>query len=253
LGWQAKVHRFPNPADPHHLAAVETSRQRATDLDITLANAIPRRRTDRRHYSSLSVPAADIAVMGARAARGGVMLRRVESLPKLRKIVAQAVWQHATDVDYLTELTTWSGRYASLSGVPARNSPKSDPTAPLPARLFAAPALAQPAETAVEDDAAVVLALGTKDDTPLARLRAGEATSLLLLTATAFGLAACPVTEPLEIPDTRDAVRRDVFGDSGFPQMLLRVGWAPLDADPLPRTPRRPLQDVVEWHAGADV
>jgi hypothetical protein len=246
LGWQAKVHRFPNPGDPHHLAAVEVHRQRPNDLDIALAAAIPRRRTDRRHYSSWPVPAADIAVMGARAARAGVMLRQAESLPKLRHIVAQAVWQHATDHDYLAELTKWSGRYGSLAGVPARSTPKSDPTAPLPARLFAGPALEETADVTPEDDAAVVLALGTKDDSPIARLRAGEATSLVLLTATALGLASCPVTEPLEIPETRNAVQTDVFGDSGFPQMLLRIGWAPVNADPLPRTPRRPLEDVVE-------
>ena len=66
---------------------------------------------------------------------------------------------------------------------------------------------------------------GTKDDSTLARLRAGEATSLVLLSATALGLASCPVTEPLEIVETRDAVQVEVFGISGFPQMLLRVGW----------------------------
>ena len=246
LGWQAKLHRFPNPDEPHHLAAVEVHRQRTNDLDIALAAAIPRRRTDRRHYSSWPVPPADIAVMGARAARAGVMLRQVESMPKLQHIVAQAVWQHVTNHDYLTELTTWSGRYASLAGVPARNTPQSDPTAQLPARLFAGPTLVQPPDIGSEDDAAVVLALGTKDDSPLSRLRAGEATSLVLLSATVLGLASCPVTEPLEIPETRDAVQTDVFGDSGFPQMLLHIGWAPVNADPLPRTPRRPLEDIVE-------
>lgn len=247
LGWQSKVHRFPNPAEPDHLAAVEVYRHPATELDVTLAAAIPRRRTDRRHYSHWPVPTAEIALMGARAARAGVMLRRVESLPHLQQIVAQAVWQHGTDHDYLTELTMWSGRHAALAGVPARNAPQSDPTAPIPARLFAGPALAQPPSTAAEDDNAAVVALGTKDDTPLSRLRAGEATSLVLLTATQRGLSSCPVTEPLEIAETRAAVRDDVFGDSGFPQMLLRVGWAPVDADPLPATPRRPLEDVVDW------
>src|ERR1700739_3062224 len=187
LGWQAKVNRFPNPAEPKPLAAVEVYRHASNEVDITLAAAIPRRRTDRRHYSSWSVPANYIALMGARAARAGVMLRQVEALPRLQHIVAQAVWRHATDHDYLTELTTWSGRYASLAGVPARNVPQSDPTAPLPARLFAGPALAQPCGIDPGDDAAVVLALGTKDDGPLARLRAGEATSLVLLTANALG------------------------------------------------------------------
>ena len=88
---------------------------------------------------------------------------------------------------------------------------------------------------------------GHPPDDRLARLRAGEATSVVLLTATAMGLASCPITEPLEIGETREAIRADVFGDSGYPQMLLRVGWAPINADPLPATPRRDLGDFVEW------
>ena len=46
----------------------------------------------------------------------------------------------------------------------------------------------------------------------------------------------CPVTEPLEIADARAAVRGDVFGGNEFSQMLLRVGWAPINADPLQPT-----------------
>ena len=69
--------------------------------------------------------------MGARAARAGVMLRQVESLPRLQEIVAQAAWGHAGDHDYLAELATWSGRYASLAGVPAHNTPPADLTAPV--------------------------------------------------------------------------------------------------------------------------
>jgi len=251
LGWQAKVHRFPNPADPEHVAAVEVSRYPASDLDIMLAAEIPRRRTDRRHYSPWTVPPAHIALMGARAARAGVMLRQVESLPKLQRIVAQAAWQHGTDPDYLNELAAWSGRHASTVGVPAHSTPRSDSTAVLPGRVFAATALAEPPGVESVDDNAAVLALGTVDDDPLARLRAGEATSLVLLTATALRLASCPITEPLEIDDPRDAIRTDVFGTSGYPQMLLRVGWAPVNAEPLPSTPRRALSDVVEWLDGS--
>lgn len=251
LGWQSKVHRLPNRDEPEHLAAVEVHRRPTSEIDITLAAAIPRRRTDRRRYSSWSVPANYIALLGARAARAGVMLRQIESLPELQQIVAQAVRRHATDFDYVTELTTWSGRYASLAGVPARSTPESDPTAPVPPRLFAGPVLSQPSDTEAVDDNAVVLALGTKDDSTLARLRAGETTSLMLLSATALGLASCPVTEPLEITETRNAVQTEVFGTSGFPQMLLRIGWAPVNAEPLPATPRRPLQDVAQYLDGS--
>ena len=229
---------------------MEVYRRSTGEVDITLAAAIPRRRTDRRHYSSWSVPPNYIALMGARAARAGVMLRQIESLPHLQDIVARAVWRHAIDHDYMAELTTWSGRYGSLAGVPARSTPESDTAAPVPAAVRG-PALAQPPDSESVVDNAVVLALGTKDDSTLARLRAGEATSLVLLSATALGLASCPVTEPLEVSETRDAVQIEVFGISGFPQMLLRIGWAPVNADPLPATPRRPLNDIVEHLDGS--
>lgn len=69
---------------------------------------------------------------------------------------------------------------------------------------------------------------------------------MVLLTATTMGPASCAITEPLEITGTRDAVRSEVFGIDGYPQMLLRVGWAPVNADLLPETPRRRLSGVVE-------
>ena len=34
LGWQPKVQRFPNPVDPHHLAAIELTRRGPAELDI---------------------------------------------------------------------------------------------------------------------------------------------------------------------------------------------------------------------------
>lgn len=245
LGWQSKVHRFPNPAEPNHLAAIELQRCTPTELDISLAAAIPRRRTDRRHYSSWPVPVCDVVLMGARAARAGVMLRRIDEMEKLKRLVAEAAWRHAADAEYLSELTTWSGRYGSTAGVPARSTPASDPSSPIPARTFAGPVLAQPPRINPADDHAVVVALGTAHDDALSRLRAGEAMSLVLLTATALGLASCPITEPLEIAETRALVKADVFGTAGHPQMLLRVGWAPINADPLPSTPRRQLSEVV--------
>jgi nitroreductase len=245
LGWAAKVHRFPNPADAAHLASIELRRQAPADLDIVLAAAIPRRRTDRRIYSQWPVAKGDLALMGARAARAGVTMRRIDDMTTLKQIVADAALRHATDGAYSSELATWSGRYASTAGVPARSTPVPDSTAVIPGRWFAGPALAQPPNLDAVEDNAVVVALGTADDDDLSRLRAGEATSVVLLTATALGLASCPITEPLEIAETREAVRADVLDNDGYPQMLLRVGWAPVNGDPLPATPRRDLTEVV--------
>ncbi|OBA60560.1 NAD(P)H nitroreductase [Mycobacterium sp. 1100029.7] len=248
LGWRAKVTRFPDPADPGHLAAIETVPYTADPLDIALAAAIPRRRTDRRHYSSWTVPVGDIALMAARAARNGVTLCQVEDIERLHKIVSQSIWDHLNH-DYLAELTEWSGRYASTAGVPARNAPTPDPRSKIPGRLFAGPALAMSPGTSAAADNAVVLALGTRSDERMAQMRAGEATSVVLLTATSMGLACCPITEPLEVAETREEVHADIFGGGHYPQMLLRVGWAAINADPLPATPRRGLAESVEWGA----
>ncbi|MGB5111673.1 MAG: nitroreductase family protein [Mycobacterium sp.] len=245
LGWQSRIHRFPNPAQPTHLASIEVLPYAASEVDVALAAAIPRRRTDRRYLSGWPVSHGDVALMGMRAARMGIAMRRVEPSTEVRETLARAVGRHAADPDYLRELTIWSGRHSSTAGVPARNAPESSPNCPVPGRLFASTALAQPPEAVPAEDRGVLLALGTAEDDDLARLRAGEATSLVLLTATSLGMASCPVTEVLEFSDTRDAIRVDAFGGDEFPQMLVRIGWAPINADPLPSTPRRPLSEVV--------
>ena len=228
LGWHAKVQRLPDAAEPEYLAALELYRQPVSPLDVVLASAIPRRRSDWRRYSPWPVSAADMALIAARAGRAGVMTRRVESLPGLRTVVSQAVWRHAAEYDHNGAAATRTDRYASLAEVP--HPPAADSLV---------------SESA--DDNAVVLALGTKDDSPLARLRVGEAMSLALLSATSAGLASCPVAEPLETTEARDAMHALLFEIVGYPQMLLRIGWPPVDADPLPSPPRRPLADVAEW------
>lgn len=247
MGWRADVHRLPDPADLDHLAAIEVHPQTPDPADVTLAAAITQRRTDRRIYSARPVPAGDLAAMATLAARMGVAVRQVDAIEKLHEVVKRAARAHATNPDYLVELTKWSGRYGSRAGVPARNVPEHDCTASIPGRIFAGPGLPQPAGASPAEDNAVILVLGTEADDRLARLRAGEATSALLLTATAMGLATCPITEPLEIPQTRDAIRFDMLGAKEYPQMLLRLGWAPDNAEPLPATPRRKLSRVVEW------
>jgi nitroreductase len=246
LGWRSHVHRFPSQADPDHLAAIEIDGRGTSEQDIALAASIPRRRTDRRWYSSWPVSVGDIALMAARAARAGVALRRIPESGPLKKLVAEAVREHAGDAQYLAELSLPSGRYGLLAGVAARSPTASDPGTTIPARVFPNPVLPQPEGAEAGEDAGVVAVLATATDDPVARLCAGEATGVVLLTATALGLSTCPLTEPLEIHSTREAVRSIVLGDDGYPQLLLRIGWAPINADPLPPTPRRPLEDTVE-------
>jgi hypothetical protein len=48
------------------------------------------------------------------------------------------------------------------------------------------------------------------------------------------------LNQPIEVEELRPRLR-DLLGESGFPQLLLRMGYGP-EVDP---TPRRTLQEVM--------
>ncbi|UKD57469.1 NAD(P)H nitroreductase [Amycolatopsis sp. FU40] len=254
LGWRTEVRRLPNPAEPGHLASIELHRHEPTLDEVALAAAIPRRRTDRRRHSSWRVPRGHLEAIAQAVADEGVVLRVAEDAERyyLATAIEEASLRHRHDPAYRIELAAWSGRHASPDGVPSRNTPLPDETpGALPGRQFPNPELPEAAGAAGEDDETVLLVLSTASDDRMSRLRAGEATSAALLTATRFGLASCPLTEPLELPDVRRTVE-DKVTSGAFPQMVLRVGWAPANADPLPATPRREIDEVLQPLEAAD-
>lgn len=245
LGWRTIVHRIPNPADPAHLAAIEFARVTPTAEDEELARAINRRHTDRRRVSSWETPPGDLATLLAVGTEEGAGILEVTggaSRAVLVSTFARAAEQHRADPEYLSELSIWSGRHAAPEGVPARNAV---PVAEDPlTRKFAAATLSEP-EVGDMTAGGSLLLIHTPTDDRLSRLRAGEAGSAVLLAATVLGLATCPMTEPLELPDTRARVQDDVLDGIAYPQLIIRVGWAAMAAADVPVSPRRPLADVV--------
>ncbi len=85
----------------------------------------------------------------------------------------------------------------------------------------------------------VLAVLGTEDDTPPEWLAAGQALARVLLRARAEGVWASFLNQPIEVPELRPRLR-DAIGQSGFPQLLLRMGYGP-EVRP---TPRRPAEEA---------
>ena len=140
----------------------------------------------------------------------------------------------------------WSGIHCGAAGAPARNTPAAEKQGKFPARVFANPALEQPGGVEARDDAGVVLVLATATDDPIAQLprRGGHRGGPVDRDGTGPGQLPAD-RAPRKLVESRAEVRTKLLGGDGFPQMLLRVGWAALNAEPLPATPRRPLSDVV--------
>ncbi|MCP2170171.1 Acg family FMN-binding oxidoreductase [Goodfellowiella coeruleoviolacea] len=249
LGWGATVHRLPNPNDRDHLASVELSPRQPSHDDITLVSAVPRRRSDRRLYSSWPVSDALLDQLRTHSTEEASLLRAATdpaTRSRLLLALAEARRTQESDDDYCWEVAAWSGRYAGdPDGVPAGAAPADqDGYGGLPLRRFVAPLLTQPPGALTDPDGGTLVVLGTGSDDLRSRLHAGEAASVVLLRATSFGLATCPLSQPLEVPETRAAIR-SLLGGQAFPQLMLRIGWAHLNADPLPATPRRPVGQVI--------
>lgn len=175
------------------------------------------------------------------------MLELVDE-PYARSVLVNAIEEadrlQRADPAYAGELHRWSGRSgASEEGVLAANAADAETYGDLRLRVFDG----TPHRAGIsEDDGAAgeLLLLGTASDDAEARLRAGEATSAVLLAATADGLATCPLSQALEIGSTR-AVVQEINGAGIVPQMVLRIGWPTLAGHPLARTPRRHIDDVI--------
>ncbi|MEU8894775.1 NAD(P)H nitroreductase [Nocardia sp. NPDC048505] len=245
LGWESAVTYLPEPGDPDHLAAVEFTPREPVRADFELSAAVLHRRSDRRRYTSWRVPPGYIRAIAAHASRNGAVVRHVpEGLrAHLARPAREAVDQHAEDPEYQRELARWSGRRGTADGVPAANSPVPHADDEIPVRAFAGPELPDRTQ---HPDAAEWLVLCTAADDRRSRLRAGEAISAALLTATDLGLSSCLQTEPLGVPELRADIRTHVLLDCAYPQAMVRVGWVPTCAAPLPHTPRRPVAEVVE-------
>jgi hypothetical protein len=83
----------------------------------------------------------------------------------------------------------------------------------------------------------------TDDDTPRSWLRAGEALSATLLTATMLRLATSPISDVIEVPSSRGLLR-EMLGGLGYPMIGVRIG-VPADG-PAPPAPRRPADEIIE-------
>ena len=55
-----------------------------------------------------------------------------------------------------------------------------------------------------------------------------------------------PFSQVIEVEATRLSLQHDVLGGLAMPHLLVRLGWQALSRGQLARTPRRPLDDVLD-------
>jgi Nitroreductase family len=248
-----QVRRMPDAEDRGHLATIAVRPGPADAAYAVQFPAIASRRTDRRRLSRRPVPAYHLQALMEQARRTGTLLVPMTDPAMRQRLTAtltDAAQRQELAPGYATELRQWTHRYAGgRDGVPAGNVAVAPIglTKTSPLRRFPGAQLTQPhhAPGHPGDDAAELLVIVTAHDDALDWLHAGEALSAVLLAATGLGMATTPLSQPLEVEETRRALRQDVLRIPEHPQLVVRVGWPAAGAAELPATPRRALQSVL--------
>ena len=189
-GFATAVERLPRPADPDLLAVVRPVDGEPDPVLAGLARAIPRRHTNRRPFTPVTVPDEIVdhltEATAAEAARL-IALRSPDQLGLVAELTQQADRLQSADPGYRDELRQWTSRTpAQGDGVTAGSVPRTTGvrTDAVPLRDFDTRGTGGlPARTGSGTDQTLVL-LATAQDDPVAWLRSGEALERLLLELT---------------------------------------------------------------------
>jgi nitroreductase len=240
-GVDVVVTRMPDPADPDHLARIAAGGRRSVSPDaVRFVQTIEIRHTDRRPVTAEPVTDAELATItdAVNAERTRLYLLPREEIVELAAAASYAQRAESADEAWQAELAYWTG-----AGIPDPAIPAQPTATTVPSRDFGHPGTL-PVGAGHDRAASFAILYGT-EDTRLDWLRAGEALSRAWLVATELGLSVVPMSAAVEIPYTRQSLRRLLSG-VGEPYLVLRLGRPDPDHPGAPHPPRLPADQVIE-------
>ena len=246
-GWQADISRFPNPANPNHLATFEfTPMAYVSERDQLRAQAICTRHTDRLPFSAVTDWGSFEPIVASAGNRSSVHLEVLseQMRPQLVEAAELAESLRLYNTVYHDELSWWTAPFENSEGIPynALVSAAEGDRVNI-GRVF--PASRRPERRLeIPEDHAKVLLISTDEYGRADALASGEVLSAVLLDCTVAGLATCPITHVTEVTVARELIQSYMDHDA-IPQVLIRVGVVPANETTPPLTPRRKLSEVL--------
>ncbi len=220
VGATPVVELLPVFDQPDLLATIRITLGPAATDEAEALDIIQRRCTDRRRFTSWPIPDAHLHHLAGSAQGWGV-----DVVP-------------LTDVAARLHTETLLHRALTFRRSDARTAATECPeglAAEVPNELSGA----------VVGSSDGLMAICTAQDDQHAWLAAGLALSAVWLQATRDGLSLVPLSQVIEVPATREALRRDVLTGGAHPQILMRIGWQEIGRASRSPTPRRSLAEVL--------
>jgi nitroreductase len=246
LGWASRVDRLPDADQPDLLARITLSPRPPSAQAGDLRDAIGRRFTDRRRFTSWPVPDERLTHLAAEASAWQARALPLTDVPgrfRTELLINRAVETQSGDEPVIREQEQWVD-HGTGDGVPSAVLPGPAELSPRRPSRFVTGLLDDIGGREVEASDGLIIMCGHDDD-PETWLRTGEGLSALWLAATREGLSVVPLSQVVEVPQTREALRLEVLGGLATPLIVVRVGWQAIARRALPATPRRPVDDVL--------
>jgi hypothetical protein len=244
-GHQVENRLLPDPDEADWFARVSLTGGSTEPVpEAELAQFIEMRRTCRTRFESRPVAEDVVAALEAAAQGEGAWLRPLLDDPVRDQAIALVVEGDAeqwANPEWRRELAAWMHRPSEGDGLPV--SPLAAPVTQMIVRNFDMGGGVGSKDRELAHSSPLLAVLGTDGDSPRDWLVAGQALQRVLLVASGQSLRASYLNQPIQVAALRSSLAELVGGD-GFPQILLRFGYA---SNPLPPAPRRPLEDVVQW------
>ena len=240
----SKVRLLPDPENDDLLAVVDLdSSSPVLDQVADLYPEIPRRRTYRKRFEAKPVPDSILTELADAAKREGAWFRVLSEEDKRQQaaeLIAEGDAIQWADRSWRRELAAWmhprrKGDGLTVPGLVA-------PIAQTVVRTFDMGYGVGAKDSQLAAESPVLAVLGTSGDSQADWLKAGQALESVLLLACKAGLQASYLNQPIQTASLRPKLQHAI-GATGFPQILLRIGFPIED---LPAAARRSLEAVVE-------
>lgn len=240
------------PAAEHDVCALVRLESGADGAGDPLFDAIADRHTNRGAYDGRPIPAADLAELQGLCLEPGVRIRYLMTAADKEAIIRILnrgfAWQKRNRA-FQRELHSWmrfsrAKTIRHLDGLCARAIGKPLVPDPLAHVIVHAMTLsgyeAREMAQRVRGSSGLIAVLTERNDRR-AWLDAGRSLQRTLLCMTQLGLRTAHLNQNWQWPVTTEPLARYLGLDGEYPQVVLRIGYAP----PLPHSPRRPVESVL--------
>lgn len=249
FGWLPVTRLLPKPGDPGLLATVRPTSPTTpgrTGRRADLYAAIWRRHSSRFPFSGAPLPPHVRAELteAVRVEGAALTFPGPAGTARLLRLTTEAEQRNRNDPDRGAESRRWVHRDPDEPtdlGLPQAALGPQDAREQLAMRDFTAQRHPERLRSQPFETTPVVALLTTEHDRRTDWLRAGQALEHALLVATAHGVRASLLHQPMEWPDLRRSLN-SAPEHAGHAQMLIRLGYGPEG----PVTPRRPPLDLLD-------